>query len=220
LAAASGGSKAVRALPAASFGFVVSCRTLHPRGELSRPVAGKSISCVWVTEEGPAEVSRSTGYQESSEPKPGYRLCVGIFLIGPGRTVFVGQRRDTREPAWQMPQGGIDPGETPLQAAFRELHEEIGTDRATFIRESGIWRSYDLPAPIAERMWNGRYRGQTQKWVALRFFGRDADIVLDTAHAEFSAWRWASVDEVVDLAISFKRCVYLSVVDEFRHLLV
>jgi putative (di)nucleoside polyphosphate hydrolase len=165
-------------------------------------------------------MTSDSGYEETPEPKAGYRPCVGIFLIGPTREVFVGRRRDTREAAWQMPQGGIDPGEAPLDAAIRELKEEIGTDRAELLRESPIWRSYDLPAEIAGRMWNGRYRGQTQKWVALRFLGTDADIVLDTPHAEFSAWRWVAADRLPELAVSFKRCVYLSVVDEFRHLLV
>lgn len=156
---------------------------------------------------------------ETPEPKPGYRPCVGIFLIGPGRGVFVGQRRDTRESAWQMPQGGIDPGETPLEAALRELEEEIGTDRAEPLLESRVWRSYDLPGQIAARMWGGRYRGQTQKWVALRFLGSDGDIVLDTRHPEFSAWRWVPADDLAELVVPFKRCIYLSVVDEFRHLL-
>jgi putative (di)nucleoside polyphosphate hydrolase len=118
-----------------------------------------------------------------------------------------------------MPQGGIDPGETPLVAALRELKEEIGTDRAEILGESRLWRSYDLPPAIAARMWNGRYRGQTQKWVAMRFLGTEADIVLDTPHPEFSAWRWVPADKLVDLVVPFKRCVYLSVVDEFRHLL-
>lgn len=168
---------------------------------------------------GVVHVTGSEGYHESLEPKPGYRPCVGIFLIGPNHTVFVGQRRDTREPAWQMPQGGIDVGETPLQAAVRELKEEIGTDQALFLGESNIWRSYDLPVSIANRMWNGRYRGQTQKWIAFRFLGRDSDIFLDTPHAEFSAWRWAPAEEVIDTAVPFKRRVYVSVVGEFRHLL-
>ncbi len=164
-------------------------------------------------------VTERDGYHESLEPKPGYRPCVGIFLIGPNQTVFVGQRRDKREPAWQMPQGGIDAGETPLQAAIRELNEEIGTDHALFLAESKIWRSYDLPVAIAKRMWQGRYRGQTQKWMAFRFLGRDSDIFLDTPHPEFSTWRWASPDELIDLVVPFKRCVYFSVVGEFRHLL-
>ncbi len=155
---------------------------------------------------------------ESPHPKPGYRPCVGIFLIGPDGGVFVGQRRDTREPAWQMPQGGIDPGETPVEAALRELAEEIGTDRAVLLAESAVWRSYDLPAEIAARMWHGRYRGQTQKWLAFRFVGADSDIRLDTEHPEFSAWRWVPAEELPALVVPFKRCVYLSVVAEFRHL--
>lgn len=158
------------------------------------------------------------GCETSSAPKPGYRPGVGIVLLDADRNVFVGQRRDTTAEAWQMPQGGIDPGETPLAAAIRELREEIGTDLVELLRESAVWRSYDLPSAIAARMWNGRYPGQTQKWVAFRFLGRDEDIDIEGPHPEFSAWRWARASELVDLAVPFKRGVYLSVVDEFRSL--
>lgn len=158
------------------------------------------------------------GCETSKTPKPGYRRGVGIFLLDPARAVFVGQRCDTKVEAWQMPQGGIDPGETPLAAALRELREETGTDRAEPLLESAVWRSYDLPPAIASRMWKGRYRGQTQKWVALRFCGHDTDFNLNGPHPEFSAWRWVRADELVDLAVPFKRRVYLSVVDEFRSL--
>jgi putative (di)nucleoside polyphosphate hydrolase len=154
----------------------------------------------------------------SLSPRPGYRPGVGIFLMDRSRRVFVGQRRDTSPPAWQMPQGGIDEGETPVAAALRELREEAGTDRAEPLLESAVWRTYDLPPAIAARMWSGRYRGQTQKWVALRFLGSDRDIDLDGPHPEFVAWRWADPRELADLVVPFKRALYLSVVDEFRRL--
>ena len=96
--------------------------------------------------------------------------------------------------------------------------EEIGTDRAELLQESRIWRSYDLPPEIARRLWGGRYRGQSQRWIALRFTGTDADIRLDGSHPEFSTWRWIQAERLLDLIVPFKRDVYLSVVDEFRPL--
>src|SRR5688572_22970085 len=108
---------------------------------------------------------------ETPEPLPGYRPCVGIFLLNRAGLVFVGQRLDTPLDAWQMPQGGIDLREAPAVAARREMLEEIGTDAADLLQESAIWRSYDLPPELAGRMWKGRYRGQTQKWLAFRFSG-------------------------------------------------
>jgi putative (di)nucleoside polyphosphate hydrolase len=150
--------------------------------------------------------------------KPGYRRCVGILLLDGHNRVFVGQRCDTRAEAWQMPQGGIDPGETPVEAGLRELQEEVGTAKALLVAESRWWRSYDLPSDIARRMWKGRYRGQTQKWLAFRFTGTDDDIVIDGAHPEFCAWRWLEPVELVRRIVPFKRDVYLSVVDEFHHL--
>lgn len=148
--------------------------------------------------------------------KPGYRPCVGVMLLDATNRVFVGQRCDTRAEAWQMPQGGIDPGEDVVTAARRELKEEIGTDAALLLKRSKVWRSYDLPPDIARRMWRGRYRGQTQMWLAFRFTGGDRDIELDGAHPEFCAWRWLEPEELVARIVPFKRDVYLSVVEEFR----
>jgi putative (di)nucleoside polyphosphate hydrolase len=155
---------------------------------------------------------------ESVDPPPGYRRCVGILLLNDRGRVFVGQRRDAPSAAWQMPQGGIDRGELPEIAARREMLEEIGTNRAELLHESGVWRCYDLPADLAARLWRGRYRGQAQRWLAFRFTGSDAEIDLDGAHPEFSAWRWLPPDELPGLIVPFKRDVYLSVVAEFRHL--
>ena len=132
--------------------------------------------------------------------------------------MFVGQRRDQTMPAWQMPQGGIDPGEGAEAAAWREMREEIGTDRAELLATSRVWRSYDLPAPMVRRSWRGRYAGQTQLWFAFRFTGSDADIRLDLPHPEFSAWRWVEPEQLADLIVPFKRAIYVSVVAEFRPL--
>ena len=154
----------------------------------------------------------------SEVAKPGYRPCVGIVLLDAQNRVFVGQRCDTRAEAWQMPQGGIDPGEAVVEAGLRELEEEVGTNKAHLLTESRWWRSYDLPPNIARRIWQGRYRGQTQKWLAFRFTGGDSDIVIHGAHAEFCAWRWLEPDDLVRRIVPFKRDVYLSVVEEFHHL--
>jgi putative (di)nucleoside polyphosphate hydrolase len=147
-----------------------------------------------------------------------YRPCVGIMLINPDWRVFVGQRIDQQVEAWQMPQGGIDPGETPEQAAFREMEEEIGTAKAEILAQTGGWVTYDLPPELVGKVWKGRYRGQTQKWFAMRFTGSDADIDLDTEHPEFATWRWAKLAELPAMAIPFKRATYETVVAEFRGL--
>lgn len=148
-----------------------------------------------------------------------YRPCVGIMLINKEGHIFVARRVDTPG-AWQMPQGGIDPGESPAVAALRELEEEIGTGKAVLLAESNQWLSYDLPPNLLGKVWGGKYRGQTQKWVACRFTGSDADINLETEHPEFDAWQWVSVEELPRLIVSFKRAIYDAVVKEFGHLAV
>ncbi len=147
-----------------------------------------------------------------------YRPCVGIMLIGGGGRVFVAQRIDSPATAWQMPQGGIDAGESPRQAALRELREEVGTDKAEILAESRNWWRYDLPAERVPRLWGGRYRGQEQRWFALRFLGDDADIDIETESPEFSAWRWAEMAELPDIIVPFKRRIYREVIAEFGHL--
>jgi putative (di)nucleoside polyphosphate hydrolase len=148
----------------------------------------------------------------------GYRPCVGIMLLNAVNEVFVAQRIDAIAEAWQMPQGGIDKGEEPAEAAMRELLEEIGTNNAEIIAEHPEWIPYDLPEHLVGRLWKGRYRGQTQKWFAMRFLGDDADIDIDTAEPEFNAWRWAPMGDLVDLAVPFKRHVYADLVEAFGHL--
>lgn len=155
----------------------------------------------------------------SPTPHPGFRPCVGIVLRNPQRRIFIGARRGPLRNAWQMPQGGIDPGETARAAALRELHEEVGTDRAVIIAESRWWYAYQLPAGLAPRAWAGRFRGQTQKWFAFDFTGDDADFDLAAHAPEFDRWRWATQDEVLALIVDFKRPVYRAVLEEFRPLL-
>jgi putative (di)nucleoside polyphosphate hydrolase len=153
-----------------------------------------------------------------SGPLPGYRPCVGMMVINPAGLVFIGERRGVVD-GWQMPQGGIDRGERPCDAARRELVEEIGTDRVELAQESRRWYAYDLPAEHIPRFHGGRYRGQSQRWFAFRFTGSDADIDLATAKPEFRRWRWAAPHEVVELIVPFKRAVYEAVFEEFRPLL-
>lgn len=155
----------------------------------------------------------------TSEPLPGYRRNVGIMLMNPAGLIFVGSRIDFPSDAWQMPQGGIDAGETPAQAAMRELHEEVGTDKAEIVAESAGWLSYELPAKLRRKLWRGRWRGQSQKWFAMRFTGADADIDIDTRHPEFGAWRWVEPQQIVDLIVPFKRDLYRAVLEEFAPLL-
>lgn len=146
-----------------------------------------------------------------------YRLSVGVMLLNAAGKVFVARRIDMPTmPAWQMPQGGIDPGETPLQAARRELKEETGTDKAELLGESSGWLKYDLPADLARGVWGGRYRGQRQKWFAMRFTGTDAEIDLATEHPEFDAWKWIRPERLPEVIVPFKRQLYIDILVEFR----
>ena len=148
-----------------------------------------------------------------------YRKGVGLMMVNRGGDVFVARRIDMPSAAWQMPQGGIDKGENPRQAAMRELREEIGTDKAEIVAESGEWLSYDLPADLVPQIWNGRFRGQTQKWFLLRFAGTDADINIETDHPEFLEWKWAALSDLPKLIVPFKRKLYQDLVAEFGPLI-
>lgn len=147
-----------------------------------------------------------------------YRPCVGIMLINQRSEVFVGRRTDVKQDAWQMPQGGIDPGESPEQAALRELKEEIGTDKVEILAESKGWLYYDVPSDLAQKVWGTQWQGQCQKWFVTLFKGQDSDIDLATGYPEFNAWRWVSLQEVSTLAVSFKRQLCLNVLGEFATL--
>ena len=158
-----------------------------------------------------------------------YRPCVGIMLINKAGLVFIGRRRNKalREHVapnheWQMPQGGIDDQEEGLIAAKRELLEETGVSSVSFLAEASDWFAYNLPEDIAQEAWKGRYKGQRQKWFALRFEGEESEINIESPpnglHAEFDAWRWEKMALLPDLIIPFKRPVYARVVSEFAHL--
>ncbi len=158
-----------------------------------------------------------------------FRPCVGIMLLNKQGLVFIGRRLQLSRKgevldqyAWQMPQGGIDRGENPLDAAKRELLEETGVTSATFLAEASDWYQYDLPQNPAGRSFRGRYRGQTQKWFAFRFEGDDSEINIHEPEnglkAEFSHWRWEKMQRLPDLVIPFKRPVYELVVNTFSYL--
>jgi putative (di)nucleoside polyphosphate hydrolase len=141
-----------------------------------------------------------------------YRPCVGIMLFNRDGKVFVGKRIDQTVEGWQMPQGGIDQGETPKQAVLRELQEEVGTAKAEIIAEMDDWVTYDLPAHLIGVAFHGKYRGQRQKWFALRFTGGDGDINLTAHEPEFSAYRWVGLEELPGLIVPFKRDSYKQVI--------
>ena len=154
-----------------------------------------------------------------------YRPCVGAMLLNRDGRVWVGRRFDKQNDEgkghwWQMPQGGIDKNEDPRIAVLRELAEETAIISAEVIAEAPRWFNYDLPAHLIGKSWKGRYRGQTQKWFALRFTGDDSEINLKPpGHTqEFDQWRWAGMDELMDLIVPFKREVYAQVIAAFRHL--
>ena len=152
-----------------------------------------------------------------------YRDNVGALLFNGTGQVLVARRADLPNAegaagGWQLPQGGMDAGEDPAIAVFRELEEEIGTAQAEILAEHPRWLFYDLPAALIGKALGGKYRGQRQKWFALRFLGRDADIRLDLdPHPEFDAWRWAALTELPALAVDFKRAIYDDLVQEFAH---
>lgn len=147
-----------------------------------------------------------------------YRPNVGILLINADGRIFAGRRIDQTVEAWQMPQGGIDEGETPREAALREMREETGTDKAEILREHSGWLTYDLPDADIGVALHGRFRGQKQKWLALRFTGTDADINLSSREPEFADWRWMTVAELMASIVPFKREVYRAVFAEFGDL--
>ncbi|WP_375551062.1 RNA pyrophosphohydrolase [Rhodophyticola porphyridii] len=146
-----------------------------------------------------------------------YRPCVGVVLINADGLVFAGQRADMDTPAWQMPQGGVDPDETPEAAAFRELLEEtgVGAEHVALATQTADWLTYDLPPEIVPGRWGGRYRGQKQMWFLMRLEADDAVIDLRHKDVEFSDWRWMPAATLLDLIVPFKRGMYEQVFREF-----
>jgi putative (di)nucleoside polyphosphate hydrolase len=156
-----------------------------------------------------------------------YRPCVGVMLLNGQGRAFVGRRAEAADAPegvgnwWQMPQGGIDPGEDAEKAALRELNEETGIRTARIIGRARDWLNYDLPSALIGVAWEGRYRGQTQLWFAARFEGEESEIDLEPkpgCEREFDAWRWVELEELPRLVVPFKRPVYEAVIAEFRPL--
>ena len=149
-----------------------------------------------------------------------YRSNVGIMMVNEKGDVFVGQRLDNNQNAWQMPQGGIEAGEDPETAAYRELLEETGVKKqdVRFVASSSQWLSYDLPEDLIPILWNGKFRGQKQKWFLFKFLGEDRDINIATEHPEFSKWKWISKENLLKEIVPFKKSVYENVLKEFKNI--
>ena len=149
-----------------------------------------------------------------------YRSNVGIMMVNKTGYIFVGQRLDNNQNAWQMPQGGIDAGEDPETAAYRELLEETGVNQQNvrFLASSSRWLSYDLPEDLIPTLWNGKFRGQKQKWFLFKFLGKDGDINIATDQPEFSKWKWISKENLLEEIVPFKKSVYENVLKEFKNI--
>ena len=146
-----------------------------------------------------------------------YRLGVGLVIINDQLEIFTGRRLDNTK-AWQMPQGGIDNNEIPLEAAYREMYEETGIKKSkvTLLKQTKTWYRYDLPQEIQNKFWGGKFRGQSQKWFLFKFIGTEFDINIETKDQEFSDWKWSKKTEMLDNIVPFKRSLYQSVLKDFH----
>ena len=146
-----------------------------------------------------------------------YRKCVGMMILNNNKEILVGRRLDHPSGFWQMPQGGIDEKENPEEAVWREMMEEIGTNKAELIKVSNQWIKYDIPSETLKTLpWRHKYVGQKQKWFAFRFIGNNSDINVETKNPEFSEWKWAKLDSMVDNIVPFKKDVYSKILEEFK----
>lgn len=151
-----------------------------------------------------------------------YRRGVGVMVLNDAGKVFVARRIDMVSEAWQMPQGGIDAGEDPERAAYRELEEETGikASQVTLVARSRGWLHYDLPDDLVPMLWKGKYRGQEQQWFVMRLTAGEDVINIETEHPEFSEWQWVELPNIVDMIVAFKQPLYQELVEEFGHLAV
>jgi putative (di)nucleoside polyphosphate hydrolase len=147
-----------------------------------------------------------------------YRPGAGVMLLNGDNKVFVAQRIDSTLEAWQMPQGGLEPGENPEEGALRELEEETGIarDKVEIVAVAPVPLTYDLPPDLVGKLWKGRWRGQRQYWYLARFLGQDFDVNIETANPEFRAWRWADPGELPHMIVPFKKDLYEAVLAAFR----
>ena len=149
-----------------------------------------------------------------------YRKCVGMMILNNNNEILVGKRIDHPSGFWQMPQGGIDEYENPEEAVWREMMEEIGTNSVTLIKTSNQWLNYDIPNDTLKTLpWGHKYKGQTQKWFAFKFTGKNQDIDVGTTNPEFSEWKWINYQNIVDKIVPFKRSVYSKILEEFKELI-
>ena len=145
-----------------------------------------------------------------------YRRCVGMMILNSSNEILVGRRLDHPSGYWQMPQGGIDQNENPQEAVWREMMEEIGTNKVNLYKKSNQWINYDIPQETLDHLpWGKKYIGQTQKWFIFKFTGEEKDINVETENPEFSEWKWMNTSNLVNNDVPFKRIVYKTILDEF-----
>ena len=149
-----------------------------------------------------------------------YRKCVGMMILNNIKEILVGRRLDHPSGFWQMPQGGIDEKENPEEAVWREMMEEIGTNKAKLLKTSNQWINYNIPSETLKTLpWGHKYIGQTQKWFAFQFTGNEKDINVGTENPEFSEWKWTKINLIIDEIVPFKRDVYSTILKEFKDIL-
>ena len=152
----------------------------------------------------------------NTKPDHLYRSGVGILVINRNQKIFVGKRIDNHSDAWQMPQGGIDSGEDEDKAMFRELAEETNIKDIRILSKSSKYFYYNLPYKLQKKFWGGKFLGQKQRWYLVEFLGEDNAINIKTESPEFSEWKWISKDEIINMVVSFKKDLYLDIINEFR----
>jgi putative (di)nucleoside polyphosphate hydrolase len=147
------------------------------------------------------------------------RIGVGIVLLNKENNIFVAKRIDNRKNFWQMPQGGVNVGESYVNAAKRELEEETNVKSTKIIKKLDGWFNYNLPKNLIGKIWKGKYRGQKQKWFVMKFLGNDKEINIKTEHPEFLKWKWIEVNKITDLVVDFKLNIYKEIKEEVKKII-